>query len=211
MATNVKPGELSLPELLARHPWPDAYAADKKIERLWTFDLPCKPEMLWPFIADSSRMNRALGTAEMTFVERDGKRYGSSKAGGVKHEWLEVPWNWIAEQWLTCTRIYDKGFMKVMFAIHRLDPTPNGTRLYLYFGAVPRGAFGGAALRLGFPTLERAYRRVLPELAKQLGAIRPAILELPPPSRSTRRGAGLDARRTSSSSTAGFRARPSRS
>ena len=50
---------------------------EKRIERLWTFDLPGTPQALWPFIADTSRMNRALGTAEMTFVEKDGKRCGT--------------------------------------------------------------------------------------------------------------------------------------
>jgi class 3 adenylate cyclase len=168
-------------QLLELHPWPPGYTDAKKIERLWTFDLPGKPAELWPFISDTSRMNRALGTAEMTFVERDNKVYGSSKPGGVRHEWLEVPWSWIAEHWLTSTRIYDRGFMKIMYAIHRLEPIATGTRVYLYFGCVPRGPLGAAAIRLGFPTLERAYRRVLPQLAAQLERLRPDVLQLPPP------------------------------
>ena len=146
------------------------------------FDLPGTPtQRCWPFISDTSRMNRALGTAEMSFVEKAGVRYGSSKAGGVKHDWLEVPWNWVAEQWLTSTRVYNRGFMKVMYAIHRLEPIPTGTRVYLYFGAVPRGVLYATALRLGFPSLERAYRRILPALAAQLDRLRPEILQLPPP------------------------------
>ena len=36
-------------------------------------------------------------------------------------------------------------------------------------------------IRLGFPTLERAYKRVLPQLAKQLDMPKPEILQLPPP------------------------------
>jgi class 3 adenylate cyclase len=172
---------LILAQLLELHPWPADVASDKRIERLWTFDLPGTPQALWPFLSDTSRMNRALGTAEMTFVEKEGKRFGSSKAGGVKHEWLEVPWNWVAEQWLTSTRIYERGFMKVVYAIHRLEPTATGTRVYLYFGVVPRGALSAAAIRIGFPTLERAYRRVLPALAGQLDRERPEILQLSPP------------------------------
>lgn len=172
---------LSVAELLALHPFPAAWASDKRIERLWVFELPGRPEELWPHIADTSRMNRALGTAEMRFEERGGKRWGTAKNGGVRHDWLEVPWNWVANQWLTCLRIYERGFMKAMFAIHRLEPIATGTRVYLYFGAVPRNAFGAAALRLGFPTLERAYRRVLPALAQQLDRLRPAALMLPPP------------------------------
>jgi class 3 adenylate cyclase len=168
-------------ELLALHPYPEPWAAARRIERLWVFDVPGRPDVLWPHIADTSRMNRVLGTAEMTFEERGGKRWGTARNGGVRHEWLEVPWNWVANQWLTCLRIYERGFMRAMFAIHRLEPTSAGTRVYLYFGAVPRGAFGAAALRLGFPTLERAYRRVLPALAHQLDRARPEVLSLPPP------------------------------
>ncbi len=140
-------------------------------------------------------MNRALGTAEMFFEERDGKRFGTAKPGGVKHEWCEVPWNWVANQWLTCTRLYDRGFMKVMYAIHRVDPTPTGCRLSLYFGAIPRGAFGSAAIRLGFPTIERAYRRVIPALAEQLDRLRPAALMLPPPTLTEDALQRLDAQR----------------
>ena len=172
---------LTVEKLLALHPFPSQWANEKRIERLWTFELPGRPEDLWPWIADTSRMNRALGTAEMHFEEREGKRWGTAKPGGVQHEWIEMPWNWVANQWLTCTRIYERGFMKVMYAIHRLEPIASGTRVYLYFGAIPRNMLGGAALRLGFPTIEKAYRRVLPALAKQLDRLRPEVLQLPPP------------------------------
>lgn len=172
---------LSVTELLALHPFPAPWASEKRIEKLWWFDVKGSPEALWPHIADTSRMNRALGTAEMTFTEQDGVRRGTASNGGVRHEWIEVPWNWVANQWLTCLRIYDRGFMKAMFAIHRLEPIATGTRVYLYFGAVPRSVFGAAALRLGFPTLAKAYRRVVPALADQLDRLRPAALMLPPP------------------------------
>ncbi len=181
LAGNSAGEPLSAEQLLKLHPFPSEWANEKRIERLWTIDLPCTPEQIWPHIADTSRMNRALGTPEMVFVERDGKRYGSARPGGVRHEWFEVPWNWVANQWLTCTRIYERGFMRVMYAIHRVDPTATGCRVYLYFGAIPRGVLGSAALWLGFPSLEKAYRRVLPALAQQLAAAKPAQLLLPPP------------------------------
>ena len=173
---------LTVEQLLKLHPVPAEIADQKRIERLWVFDLPGTPETLWPFISDTSRLNRALGTAEMTFVEKAGKRYGSAKPGGVRHEWLEVPWNWVAEQWLSSLRVYDRGFMIAMYAIHRLEAIATGTRAYFYYGAVPRNAIYAAAIRLGFPTLERAYKRVLPELAAQLDRIRPEVLQVAPPS-----------------------------
>ncbi len=171
---------MSVEQLLALHPWPEPWGAEKRIEKLWIHDLPGTPEALWPFLSDTSRMNRALGTAEMTFVEREGKRFGTAKPGGVRHEWLEVPWNWVANQWLTSLRIYERGFFKAVWAIHRLEPIATGTRVYLYYGAIARGALAGAAIRIGFPSIEKAYRRVLPALAAQLDRARPEVLVLPP-------------------------------
>jgi len=171
---------LSVEQLLALHPWPAPWGSEKKIEKLWIHELPGTPEALWPFLSDTSRMNRALGTAEMTFVEREGKRYGTARPAGVRHEWVEVPWNWVANQWLTSLRIYERGFFKAVWAIHQLERIPTGTRVYLYFGAIARSALSAAAIRLGFPSLERAYRRVLPALAAQLDRARPDVLVLPP-------------------------------
>ena len=173
--------QLTLAQLLELHPWPAEYRDEKRIERLWVYDLPGTPQALWPFISDTSRLNRALGTAEMTFVEKAGRKYGSSKAGGVKHDWLEVPWSWVAEQWLTSTRIYERGFMRVNYAIHRLEPIASGTRVYLYYGTIPRGALGATAIRIGFPTIKRAYDRVLPAVAAQLDRLVPDVLQQQPP------------------------------
>ena len=166
----------SVEQVLALHPWPAPWDGERRIEKLWIHDLPGTPEALWPFLSDTSRMNRALGTAEMTFVEKEGKRFGTAKPGGVRHEWLEMPWNWVVNQWLTSLRVYERGFFKAVWAIHRLERIPTGTRVYLYYGAVPRGALASAAIRLGFPSIERAYRRVLPALAAQLDRARPDVL-----------------------------------
>ncbi len=172
---------LTVQQVLELHPWPSEWTSAKKIERLWIHDVPGDPEALWPHISDTSRMNRALGTAEMEFWEKDGKRYGKAKPGGVQHEWVEVPWNWVANQWLTSLRVYSKGFFKAVWAVHRLEKIATGTRIYLYFGTVPRNGLAGIAIRLGFPSIEKAYKRVLPALAAQLDRLRPDVLMLPPP------------------------------
>lgn len=172
---------LTVQQLLELHPWPSDWASAKKIERMWIHDVAGEPEALWPHISDTSRMNRALGTAEMEFWEKDGKRYGKAKPGGVQHEWVEVPWNWVANQWLTSLRIYSKGFFKAVWAVHRLEKIATGTRIYLYFGTVPRSALAGLAIKLGFPSIGKAYKRVLPALAAQLDRLRPDVLMLPPP------------------------------
>lgn len=172
---------LTVQQLLELHPWPSEWSSAKKIERLWIHEVAGTPDALWPHISDTSRMNRALGTAEMEFWEHEGKRYGKAKPGGVQHEWVEVPWNWVANQWLTSLRVYSKGFFKAVWAVHRLEKIDSGTRVYLYFGTVPRSALSGFAIKLGFPTIEKAYKRVIPALAAQLDRLRPDVLMLPPP------------------------------
>ncbi|MBS1120167.1 MAG: Adenylate cyclase [Deltaproteobacteria bacterium] len=172
---------MTIAKLLELHPWPAEWAQDKRIERLWVHDVPGTPEALWPLLSDTSRMNRALGLAEMQFEERDGKRWGTAKPGGIRHDWVEMPWNWVANQWLSSLRVYERGFFRAVWSVQLLEPIATGTRVYLYFGTIARNALAGAAIRIGFRSIERAYQRVLPALAAQLDRLRPEVLLLPAP------------------------------
>lgn len=170
---------LTLEQFLALHPWPGEHADKKRLEWFWKFDVPLSVEALWPVISDTSRMNRALGVAEMKFEERKGVRWGTSKPGGVHHEWIEVPWNWVVGQWLESVRLYEHGFSKVVFAAFHLVPLAGGsTRLYVYFGFIPRGMIGTVALKLGFPSLEKGYEKVFAELADKIPKKQPVLLQL---------------------------------
>ena len=167
---------LTLEEFLALHPWPKEHADQKRLEWFWKFDVPLSVEQLWPVIADSSRMNRALGVSEMKFEERNGVRWGTSKPAGVHHEWIEVPWNWVVGQWLSSVRLYAHGFSKVVFGTFRLAPIPTGgTRVYIYFGAIPRGLIGRLTLGLGFPSLEKAFARLFADVAQAMAMKAPVL------------------------------------
>lgn len=162
-------------EFLALHPFPKDFAAEKRLDWFWTFDAKVSPETLWPVLADSSRLNRALGLAEMTFEDRGGVLWGTSRPAGIHHEWVEVPWNWVVGQWQEALRVYTRGFSKAVYAAVHLEPIATGTRVYVYFGAVPRGPIGAIALKVGFPSVEHGYRRVIDALAENPKA-RPAML-----------------------------------
>jgi class 3 adenylate cyclase len=171
---------LTLSDLLALHPWPREHAGARRLEWFWRFDVPLPPDEVWRVVADSSRMNRSLGVAEMKFEERDGVRWGTSKPGGLRHAWVEVPWDWVAGQWLTSVRLYERGFSRVVYAAFRIEARPGGgTRLYTYFGAVPRGILGWLALRIGFPGLEKGFQRLWARVAEEVGRGEP-VLVLPP-------------------------------
>jgi class 3 adenylate cyclase len=163
------------------HPWSPRHGEAPSIEFLWRFELSAAPADVWRATADTSRLNRALGTAEMFFDERDGQRFGRSRSGGRAHRWREVPWNWVAGEWLECVRLYDAGYPRAMHAVQRVEPRGTGTTYLAYFGFTPRGMLGRAALRFGFGSLEKTYRTVMAALDRQLVSLAP-MLPLPPPS-----------------------------
>jgi len=154
--------------MLAAHPWPREYVDARKLEWLWTVDVPVTPEALWPLLADLSRMNRALGLPQMAFVEREGVRWGSARYTGVKHEWQEVPWNWVSGRWYELVRLYRKGSMRALHGVYELQPTAAGTRVSIYYGVVPRSRIFDLGLKLSFGSMGRAYRRLLPQIAEDM-------------------------------------------
>jgi class 3 adenylate cyclase/1-acyl-sn-glycerol-3-phosphate acyltransferase len=163
---------LSREQMLALYPWPEDLRNQARLDWFWTFEVAAEVDELWPIIADTSRMNRALGVSEMTFEDHEGARWGTSRPGGLLHRWVEEPWSWVAGQWLTSLRRYERGFSKAVYAAFHLEPLPTeqggGTRLYAYFGSIPRGFFSSWILRLGFPPLEKAYRTLLPRIAAEI-------------------------------------------
>ena len=184
---------LSLQRVLELHPWPAAFRDEPRVEFLWHFDLAASVRDLWPLVADTSRMNRALGLAPMKFEERDGKRWGSSTNGGVFHEWVEHPWDWVAHQWIRSVRVYERGFAKCVYGVYSVEPRDDGSRLSIYFGAVPRNLVGRLALRYGLGAIEQAYRRVLPQVAVKKPVARAPIMTFAAPTLSAEAEARLTA------------------
>ncbi|MEZ4382880.1 MAG: adenylate/guanylate cyclase domain-containing protein [Nannocystaceae bacterium] len=173
----------ALAAFLGRHPWTEALRGGRStIEWLWSFELDVAADALWERVSDTSRFNRALGLGQMDLEERDGVLHGSTVNGGFRQEWVEVPWTWVAGRSMTAIRRYSRGFARTVRAIYELEPLGDArVRLWVYFGWVPRGLFGGLMLRLGEGVMRRDYGRVLAEVVRDVRAPRPAIYSLPPP------------------------------
>lgn len=158
----------SLPELLEEHPWPKSQLADgRPLEYLWSFELAVSPAVLWDWIVDTSRLNRALGLSEMRFEESDeGALIGRAVNAGVDHLWTEKPWTWVHGRFVFAERIYDRGLAHRVRVIYRLEPTAAGVRLWTYFGWIPRRWWSRLILRLGMWSLRMRLERVLGELGQ---------------------------------------------
>ncbi len=165
-ARPVSPSELS--SFLERHPWPAQMltTGQPPLEFLWRFEVEAPLDAMWPLLIDTSRFNRAMGLAEMHYEEREGQLHGWAINGGVRQVWIEVPWQWVHASHAVAVRDYSRGFGRWVRGIFEIgEVSSSGFELWVYFGWIPRNWFGRLMLKLGFPTIEPAYRRVLDELA----------------------------------------------
>jgi class 3 adenylate cyclase len=173
---------MTLERIRTLHPWDADVDPSRALEWLWHFDLDAAPSDLWDQVIDTSRFNRALGLARMEFVEREGVLHGTGVNGGFRQNWVELPWDWVAERYLVSQRVYSKGFahrVRVIYRMQRLDA--DRTRFWVYFGWVPRSWFGKFCIKLGMPSIERGYRKVLGELVDALDGRAPGPYQWPPP------------------------------
>ena len=170
------PAPKTIDQLIAEHPWPKEFAGRERMEWLWHFEVPVAVKDIWPILVDTSRLNRAMGSPEIKFEEREDGKWGVSKRGGMVQEWLEVPWNWLLNQWVEIPRIYKRGFAEIIYSVYDFTPLgPDRTRVSTYYGAIARGLVGHLAMKYGFPSLEETTRKVLHQVAEQIIALKPAL------------------------------------
>jgi class 3 adenylate cyclase len=170
---------MTLAEMRALHPPPADVGADGSLlESTFSFDLPAPVDTVWALVSDTSRVNRALGIGEMRFEERDGVLHGATDHFGLRQEWIEEPWAWVAGSHLTSLRRYTRGIARAVWGVYHLEPLDGGerTRFQVYFGWVPRGLLSSLAIRYAMGWVARRYGEVVGALAE----VR-ALLALPPP------------------------------
>jgi class 3 adenylate cyclase len=95
----------------------------------WTFDLP--PDRLWPLLADTDRLNEAVGLPAYTLEETPQPngtvlRRGRGKAAGFTLEWEEKPYEWIAGRHFRQSRVFTKGPFRRFGPVFDLEPDGEG-------------------------------------------------------------------------------------
>ena len=142
--------------------WPEA----PPIESLWCFEMRGTREEIWPYLSDTSRLNREMGFTPRQQVERDGKVWVSSTLFGSAQNWIEEPWTWIADHTITSRRTYLRGLAQKMHSVFHIesDPHSDRRRVYVYFGWVPSNRLWAWFLRLTSPILEKSFAAALAKL-----------------------------------------------
>ncbi|MCB1189657.1 MAG: adenylate/guanylate cyclase domain-containing protein [Leptospiraceae bacterium] len=163
---------MELQEFLKKYPWQDKYLSKRNpVEWYYEFELKLSKKELWPYISDTSQINRFMGLPEMKFQEKNGVLYGSSKYLGIITEWIEVPWTWIYGHHLIAIREYKTGFAHTVRAIFELvEIEKKKTKLYIYFGWIPRNFMYAMLLKMASSNIKANF-------AKALSLVEKAILE----------------------------------
>lgn len=161
---------LTLETFLAQYPWSEAPRfSQKPMDYLWTFDLDASTEALWPILSNTSLLNKYMGIPKMKFVEKEGRLYGKSRNAGILLEWEEVPWEWEYAKELRSARLYHQGFLLYVRARYLLEPlNEKKTRLYIYFGWIPKGKLGRMLLPAGMKQLHASYQKMLAMVVKNI-------------------------------------------
>ncbi|MCB1201796.1 MAG: adenylate/guanylate cyclase domain-containing protein [Leptospiraceae bacterium] len=164
---------ISLQDFLSQFPWEKEVLAGKPkpLDFLWHYDLKSSAEELWPHISDTSSFNKRMQLPVMNFEEKNGRMFGTSVNAGIRLDWEEVPWQWEYAKGLHQARIYSRGFAHYVRARYLLESLPNdGTRMYVYFGWIPRSLSGRILLKVGMKSLQKSYARVLGAIDKEIQA-----------------------------------------
>ena len=166
----------------------------------FSWDLEASPRDLWPLVANTERINQAIGLPAVTFrTEADPatglvRRFGEARQGGLVAEWEEHAYEWVEPKRMGVLREYTRGpFVWMMSAVDLSPSGGGGTTLTHRLRIAPRGLFmrAAASLKVGRDSkkaLERVYRRIDASLAETTaggGAADPFLA--PPPLASARR------------------------
>jgi class 3 adenylate cyclase/carbon monoxide dehydrogenase subunit G len=105
------------------------------------------PEAIWPFLADTARLNEMTGSPPYQVADRidaDGRtrRAATAKAGPMRLQWDERFGEWQENRWLTQERQFKNGPFR-HFKVHaKLDPDGTGSRLVFSAEVECAGALG---------------------------------------------------------------------
>jgi tRNA A-37 threonylcarbamoyl transferase component Bud32 len=136
----------------------------------WAWKLAASPAQLWPFVADTDRLNKAIGLPAVEFLEADEEgvpvRKARTRILGMEVAWRELPFDWVKDHVHSVYREYDRGPVAAMWNRVELEPLPGGgTELVHELWLVPRHFVGKVAVRwqATYATrknLDRVYRRI---------------------------------------------------
>jgi serine/threonine protein kinase len=162
-----------------------------KVHQRWSWQLRSSPDKLWPLVANTERVNRAIGLPEVEYTDvPDGegasKRTATARVLGMDMAWREFPFEWVKNREHSVYREYAKGPLEAMWNRVELSPAKEGggSELVHEVWLAPRNVIGRIAAswdlsqRIG-KNLDELYRRIDATLVSGLEGPRSDAFEPP--------------------------------
>jgi class 3 adenylate cyclase len=149
-------------------------------EYFWHYELPVQPHQFWPYISDSSRMNREVGYEEVRYREIDGELHGQSGSGRMLQEWIEYPFEWNYPVFIRRLRKYSKGIPRYNFIQGYLEPTPGGCIAYIHNVVNSDHPMAARLLPRYLEPFGERYRRTFARAVEAIQQSRPIETVYPP-------------------------------
>jgi serine/threonine protein kinase/class 3 adenylate cyclase len=171
------------PSSIVVHPRLPGADPKRVFEFNWVWDLQAPPELLWSYVSNTERFNRAVGIPAPDFTSRANphggtRRFGRFRKAGFNNVWQEHPFEWIEGRKFGVLREYSEGVFKWLVSMTELEPRGSGTRLYHRVRIEPRGLMGRfvASFEVGVRArrvCEQVYQRIDAFLTNRLqGGVR---------------------------------------
>ena len=155
------------PTSLALHPATPAAGGLPVLEFQFECELRAAPAAVWPYVANTDRVNHALGLPAVRYTTRPDptrgvERTAVTRIAGQQLVWRENPYEWIEGRRMSVLREFSQGPFAWFVNVVELQPLADGgTRLVQTLKATPKHWFGRllAHWQLGSKT-PRDFRRV---------------------------------------------------
>ncbi len=168
---------LGRPTTLGLHPPILALNDPSALTFSYSWELRSSPSQLWPYVANTDRVNHAIGLPSVSYTTRNHpsggtERFAEATIGGQKIRWQEHPYEWIEGQRLSVLREFTQAPFKWFVNVVQLQPIlGGGTRIEQKFVVSPANWLGKqlARLQLGKKSQQnfgRIYQQIDEYLSK---------------------------------------------
>lgn len=151
---------------LARYPWARNDGSSPYADCYFTVDLDVSREEIWPFLCDTSRLNRAVGLGHRFEEEKAGELHVREKLNGLWLSWIEHPWVWLDRSHNWVEREYYQGPFRFFRCVFHLEDKPGGgVTVCVHFAWICKLRLLAWLMPLAVGGVVKAFRRVFAELA----------------------------------------------
>jgi len=108
-----------------------------------TFEVKAPVEQVWPFLADTDRMNRRLGLDGVKYERLADPRtparvMAETNLGGFTTKYEERPWEWTWTRGLSVRRDFLGSPIEYLIVSWRMEAKGAGSALHIHLEAMPR-------------------------------------------------------------------------